>query len=80
MNSKKLGIALVTGLALLLVGCGNQTSTSKDASSASSSGLLAPKTNSKISQGNLTPQQTVAVSTATIGQRLLSPASRTACR
>ena len=50
MNSKKLGIALVTGLALLLVGCGNQTSTSKDASSASSSGLLAPKTNSKISQ------------------------------
>lgn len=69
MNSKKLGIALVTGLALLLVGCGNQTSTSKDASSASSSGLLAPKTNSKISQGNLTPQQTVAVITAYAGNK-----------
>lgn len=67
MNSKKLSIALVTGLALLLAGCGSQTS-SKDASSSSSSSLLAAKTSDKISQ-KLNPQQTVAVITAYAGNR-----------
>ncbi|WP_242362144.1 hypothetical protein [Limosilactobacillus antri] len=68
MNHQKLGITIVTGLALLLAGCGNQT-TSKDTSSASSSSLLAPKTDNKISQDNLTPQQTVAVITAYAGNK-----------
>lgn len=66
MNSKKISITLVAGAALLLAGCGSQFA-NRQASSSSS--LIAAKTNDKVSQDNLTPQQTVALITAYAGNK-----------
>lgn len=68
MKNKKVSIALVAGLTLLLAGCGTQ-STSTGKGSSSSSSLLAAKTSDKVSATNLTPQQTVAVITAYAGNK-----------
>ena len=68
MNSKKISVVLVAGMALLLAGCGAH-STSTNQGESSSSSMLAPKTNDKINSNNLSPQQTVAVITAYAGNK-----------
>ncbi|HJA21079.1 MAG TPA: hypothetical protein H9721_00600 [Candidatus Limosilactobacillus intestinipullorum] len=67
MNSKKISFTLAAGLALLLAGCGTQSTNNSHSSSSSS--LIAAKTNDKISADNMSPQQAVAVITAYAGNK-----------
>lgn len=65
---KKIGFLMVTGLSLLLAGCGNQ-SNSKSVSSSSSSSLLVAKSNVKINSDNLSPQEAVSLISTYCGLR-----------
>ncbi|WP_295729089.1 hypothetical protein [uncultured Limosilactobacillus sp.] len=66
MKNKWMAVLLTSGLALTLVGCGQQSSPTN---SASSSSLLASKSSTKISADNLTPQQMVSVVTTYAGNK-----------
>ncbi|WP_251546026.1 hypothetical protein [Limosilactobacillus caecicola] len=66
MKRKNVVILSVAGLALVLAGCGAQSSPTNNASSSS---LLASKSSTKISADNLTPQQTVSLVTTYAGNK-----------
>lgn len=66
MKNKRIAVLLASGLALTLVGCGQQSSPTN---SASSSSLLASKSSTKISEDDLTPQQMVSVVTTYAGNK-----------
>lgn len=57
MNKRHVAVLALSGLTLLMAGCGNQSSPTNGASSSS---LLAKKTNTKMNADNLSPQQTVS--------------------
>lgn len=67
LKSRKLSLALVAGVALLLAGCGAHSNGSSQQSSSSS--LIAAKTNDKVDKDNQSPQQSVAVITAYAGNK-----------
>lgn len=68
MDKKKLGIIVALSTALMLTGCGMQGhSTNK--SNATSSSLLAKKSAEKLSDENLTPEQTVSLIATYAGNR-----------
>lgn len=66
MNKKQITAFTVAGLALLMAGCGNQSSPTN---SGNSSSLLASKTSTKISGDNLSPQQMVSLVTTYAGNK-----------
>lgn len=54
--NKKIGFLMVTGMGLLLAGCGNQANNkATNSSSASSSSLLVAKSNVKVNSDNMSP-------------------------
>jgi len=61
--NKKIGFLMLTVIGLLLAGCGNQTNSSKRASSSSvtSSSLLVAKSDVKINSDNMSPQEAVSL-------------------
>lgn len=66
MKVSNITIVLLAGTTLFLTGCSNTNSSS---GSSSSSSLLTSKSSTKISQDNLTPQQTVSLVTAYAGNK-----------
>lgn len=66
---KKIGFLMVTGLSLLLAGCGNQNNSKNVSSSSSSSSLLVAKSNVKINSDNLSPQEAVSLISTYCGLR-----------
>lgn len=68
--NKKIGFLMVTGMSLLLAGCGNQTNNKvANSSSASSSSLLVAKSNVKINSDNMSPQEAVSLISTYCGLR-----------
>lgn len=76
MTKRIITFALLTGATLILAGCGAQTS--KQASSASSSSLIAKKSSTKVSADNAGPKHSVALVTAYAGNKYGSDWAQTA--
>ena len=68
--NKKIGFLMVTGMGLLLTGCGNQANNkAANSSSASSSSLLVAKSNVKVNSDNMSPQEAVSLISTYCGLR-----------
>ncbi|MBV0922271.1 hypothetical protein JSQ84_07950 [Limosilactobacillus reuteri] len=68
--NKKIGFLMVTGMGLLLAGCGNQANNkAANSSSASSSSLLVAKSNVKVNSVNMSPQEAVSLISTYCGLR-----------
>ena len=68
--NKKIGLLMVTGIGLLLAGCGNQANNkATNSSSASSSSLLVAKSNVKVNSDNMSPQEAVSLISTYCGLR-----------
>lgn len=68
--NKKIGFLMVTGMGLLLAGCGNRANNkAANSSSASSSSLLVAKSNVKVNSDNMSPQEAVSLISTYCGLR-----------
>lgn len=68
--NKKIGFLMITGMGLLLAGCGNQANNkAANSSSASSSSLLVAKSNVKVNSDNMSPQEAVSLISTYCGLR-----------